>query len=92
VSAPTRWPWAVSSAARLRHRITTLIRLHQGQQRRPQPGIHIGGSLAGPARPPRPAQRLSAGVQLSNTHRAAHQTPNDAFGTAAIIRLAGYHQ
>jgi hypothetical protein len=24
-------------------------------------------------------------------HRAAHQSPNDAFGTAAIIRLADYH-
>jgi hypothetical protein len=47
-----------------RHRITPLLRLDQGQQRRAQPRIRIGGPLAAPARPPRPAQRLTAGLQL----------------------------
>ena len=47
-----------------RHRITPLLRLDQGQQRRAQPGIQVGGLLAAPARPARPAQRLGAGIQL----------------------------
>ena len=50
-----------------RHRIAALLRLDQGQQRRAQPRIHIGGPLAAPARPPRPAQRLRAALQLINT-------------------------
>ena len=49
-----------------RHRIAALLRLDQGQQCRAQPRIHIGGPLAAPARPPRPAQRLRAGLQLVN--------------------------
>ena len=55
-----------------RHRITPLLRLHQGQQRRAQPRIHISRPLAAPARPPHPAQRLRAGVQLANAqgHRS----------------------
>ena len=49
-----------------RHRITPLLRLDQGQQRRAQPGIQVGRPLAPPAGPPRPAQRLRPGVQLAN--------------------------
>ncbi len=52
-----------------RHRITPLLRLHQGQQRRAQPRIQIGGPLAAAARPPRPAQRLRAGIQLTDAQR-----------------------
>ena len=49
-----------------RHRITPLLRLHQGQQRRAQPRIQISGPLAPAARPPRPAQRL---CRRSPAHR-----------------------
>ena len=49
-----------------RHRIAALLRLDQGQQRRAQPRIRIGGPLAAPAGPPCPAQRLRAGLQLIN--------------------------
>ena len=52
-----------------RHRITALLRLHQGQQRRAQPRIHVGHALAPPARPARPAQRLCPGFQLIDTQR-----------------------
>jgi hypothetical protein len=47
-----------------RHRITPLLRLDQGQQRRAQPRIQIGRPLASPARPASPAQRPGAGVQF----------------------------
>ena len=47
-----------------RHRIAALLRLDQGQQRRAQSRIHIGGPLTAPTGPPCPAQRLSAGLQL----------------------------
>jgi hypothetical protein len=52
-----------------RHRIAPLIWLHQGQQRRAQPQIHIGGPLAAPAGPAGTAQRLSTRVQFSNAQR-----------------------
>ena len=52
-----------------RHRITALLRLHQGQQRRAQPRIQIGGLLAAAARPAHPAQRLHPGIQLTGSQR-----------------------
>ena len=52
-----------------RHRIASLLRLHQGQQRREQPRIHVGHALAPPARPARPAQRPGARVQLIHAQR-----------------------
>ncbi len=52
-----------------RHRIPPLHRLHQRQQRQAQPRIQLGGPLAPPARPPRPAQRLSPRVQLIHSQR-----------------------
>ena len=55
--------------AQRRHRIAPLLRLHQGQQCRAQPRIQVSGPLAAPARPPRPAQRPSPGVQLSCAQR-----------------------
>ena len=69
-----------------RHRITPAARLDQGQQRRPQPRIHLGHPLAAPARSACPAQRLLAGVQLGGalchrrlTHaRSPGHQPNPA--------------
>ncbi len=52
-----------------RHRITPLLRFHQGQQRRAQTRIQIGGLLAAAARPARPAQRLRPGIQLIDSQR-----------------------
>jgi hypothetical protein len=43
-----------------RHRIAALIRLHQGQQRREQPGVQVSGAFAPAARTAHPAQRLRA--------------------------------
>jgi hypothetical protein len=52
-----------------RHRVAALVRLHQGQQRREQARVQVGGPLAAPARPPDPAQRPRAGIQLVDTCR-----------------------
>ena len=52
-----------------RHRIAPLLRLDQRQQRRAQLRIQLGGPLAAPARPPRPAQRLRTRVQLIDAQR-----------------------
>jgi hypothetical protein len=52
-----------------RHRITPLARLDQGKQRRDQARIPIGRPFAVPVRPPGPAQRLGARVQLINPQR-----------------------
>jgi hypothetical protein len=58
------------------HRIASLIRLDQGQQCRTQRRIQIGKTLAAPARPARPAQRLPASVQLGYPPR--HRVLRDA--------------
>ena len=55
--------------AQRRHRIAPLLWLNQGQQRPPQPRIGVSSPLAAPARPPRPAQRLSPGIQLIDPKR-----------------------
>ena len=52
-----------------RHRVAALVRLHQGQQPREQARVQVSGPLAAPARPPDPAQRLRAGIQLVNAQR-----------------------
>ncbi len=52
-----------------RHRIAPLLRLDQGQQRRAQSRIQLGGPLAAPAGPPRPAQRLRTRLQLIHAQR-----------------------
>ena len=52
-----------------RHRITPLIRLDQGQQRRAQPRVQVGRPLASPAGPAGPAQRLGTRVQLIDSQR-----------------------
>ena len=52
-----------------RHRVAALVRLYQGQQRREQPRVQVSGPFAAPARPPDPAQRLRAGIQLVGAKR-----------------------
>ena len=52
-----------------RHRITALIRLHQRQQRRPQPRVQVSQALTATAGLARPAQRLRAGLQLAGPQR-----------------------
>ena len=54
-----------------RHRVTPLLRLDQGQQRRAQPRVQVGCPLASPAWPSCPAQRLVTRLQLidSQGHR-----------------------
>jgi hypothetical protein len=51
-----------------RHRITTLVRLHQRQQGRDQSRVRPGGGLAAPTRPPDAAgrERHLAGLQLND--------------------------
>ena len=86
VSAPTLWPWRVSSSARLRlrrppqwrHRIAPLLRLDQGQQRRAQAPDPGRPPACGPARLAGPAQRLGAGVQL--IHSQGHRRLADPGG------------
>src|ERR1022692_3432572 len=50
-----------------RHRVPALIWLHQRQQRRPQPRVQVSQALTAPAGLTGPAQRGSAGVQLTDT-------------------------
>ena len=52
-----------------RSRVPPLLRLHQRQQRRHQPRIHIPQPPGAPARPPRPPQRHRARSQLAGTQR-----------------------
>jgi hypothetical protein len=47
-----------------RHRIAPFVRLDQGQQRRPQPGVQIDQAFAAPTGTARPSQRLGTCVQL----------------------------
>ena len=79
VSAPTLWPWRVSSPASVR---VDLVVHRSGDIGSPRssgstsassagrsPGSSVGRPLAPPARPPRPAQRLRPGFQLIDAQR-----------------------
>ena len=62
-------PQRLGRPAQRRHRVPTLVRLHQRQQRRHQVPIALGGRLTPPARPPDPPgrQRILTGLELSHT-------------------------